>query len=603
MAYFNSFTNTTVVLGPTGSTWTLRSENDNIYAYQNQGTLWNTSGVNGLPLLNQGTGSTGPTGSPGPAGESQVLTWTLGNSQNTGEFSYNSGSNVWEFNILDNQGTNATNWATSISSLYPYTSTILNIVGNSQFENIGISTVTITPFMISIGGGVLATTGISSIGNTYYVSYLLQNSLGLKGDTGDTGPTGAQGFTGPQGVKGDTGFIGPTGPQGIQGPAGLGGSNAIWGSFWSTQTQNVDQTPNDLYPGTLNNSDPNNNGVILVGGTGSQMQVLYDGVYNIQFSAQIVDTTSGGSDNIVNIFPRINGNIVPDSNTYVSMDNQNSYVVAAWNFVLKLNANDIIELIFYSTDTGIQLQNEPAVVGPPNKPAVPSLIVTVTQVAYSGPTGAQGPTGLSGNVQGITGATGINVNSSNPTNPIVSINNTYLSSNYLPLTGGTMSGSINMGNQTINTASLVSTTALTLNSRSLVYGATGASGVVSSNLYSNGVGIAPFLYSLPTGTVATPLLPIYNGENWIFSSNFVGVAGNTSFYANTSNTANTYSLPAGYYLNLNNRKATPIGINVYSVPDPITQIGPTGPTALSLPASSQRYLYWGGTGALNWTLL
>jgi hypothetical protein len=132
MAYFNSFTNTTVILGPTGSTWTLRSENDNIYAYQNQGTLWNASGVNGYPLLNQGTGSTGPTGPTGSSGEagiSQVLTWTLGNSQNSGEFNYNSGSNVWEFNITDNQGVNATNWANSIASLYPYTSTILNIVG------------------------------------------------------------------------------------------------------------------------------------------------------------------------------------------------------------------------------------------------------------------------------------------------------------------------------------------------------------------------------------------------------------------------------------------------------------------------------------------
>jgi hypothetical protein len=87
------------------------------------------------------------------------------------------------------------------------------------------------------------------------------------------------------------------------------------------------------------------------------------------------------------------------------MDNQNSYVVAAWNFVTKLNANDIIELIFYTIDTGIQLQSIPAIVGPPAEPSVPSLIVTVTQVAYSGPTGATGAQGLTG-PQGATGSAG-----------------------------------------------------------------------------------------------------------------------------------------------------------------------------------------------------
>lgn len=229
---------------------------------------------------------------------------------------------------------------------------------------------------------------------------------GATGPTGEAGHTGATGLgeTGPTGAAGPTGQTGSPGATGPTGQAGAGGVVSYWGSFWSTQDQTIDQSPDNPYPATLNSSDPNNFGVVLVGATPTSLvSVPVTGVYNIQFSAQIQDTTSGGSANKVNIWLRINGSDVPETNTFVSMDNQNSYVVAAWNFLLKLNANDQIELVFYTTDTGIQLTSDNSL--SPGQPNVPSLIFTVQQVTFSGPTGATGETGPTG-ATGVTGATG-----------------------------------------------------------------------------------------------------------------------------------------------------------------------------------------------------
>jgi hypothetical protein len=534
MAYFNSFTNTTVVLGPTGANWTLVSENDNIYAYQNQGTLWNGGGVNGYPLLNQSGGSTGAQGSTGPQG-AQGSTGPQGA-----------------------QGQSVIFQATSSNSVNSSGSATMDVDLNSMAQYVSVGSLLYVNNSTSSLSGYVTVTSIS--GSSFGVEWYKGNSnsnVGWIGNITDIILTGPQGPTGLQGLTGPTGLQGLTGPQGVP---GLGGSNAVWGSFWSTTTQSIDQNPDDLYPGTLNNSDPNNNGVVLVGGTGSQMQVLYDGVYNIQFSAQIIDTTSGGSANRVNIFPRINGVIVPDSNTYVSMDNQNSYVVAAWNFVLKLNANDIIELIFYTTDTGIQLQSQPAIVGPPAEPSVPSLIVTITQVAYSGPTGAQGstgaqgptgiqgPTGLqgltgpqgltgsSGVVQGITGATGINVNSSDPTNPIVFIPSTAIVSMTSLQTTALALPTAGIGPAT-NYLTAIQTDMNALASNNL--NITQTSGVLS--IYKPIANPIVRFSATPATTIYTFLIPQFYGENHI-----LGGAGNTlttlNYYTNNTYTVGPNSI-------------------------------------------------------------
>ncbi len=94
---------------------------------------------------------------------------------------------------------------------------------------------------------------------------------------------------------------------------------------------------------TLNHTDPSANGVSIV--SSSQITFAYKGVYNIQFSAQIADFTPGGGTNYIYIWFRKNGTFnIPESNTKVTLDNQNSFQVASWNYMLNLNAEIVLKL-------------------------------------------------------------------------------------------------------------------------------------------------------------------------------------------------------------------------------------------------------------------
>jgi len=170
-----------------------------------------------------------------------------------------------------------------------------------------------------------------------------------------------------------------------------------WGSFWSTQTQ-TNATAMNLF--TFNNADPSNNGVDLSGN--DKIKVAQNDVYDIQFSAQM-DKTDSGSDN-VEIWLRKNGVNVPDTNTVITLDGNNSKSVPAWNFVLTLEAGDYIELAWHSPDTDVRALYQSASTSP-TRPAVPSIILTVTNVTGVGAQGVPGPQGPAG-PQGARGPKG-----------------------------------------------------------------------------------------------------------------------------------------------------------------------------------------------------
>ena len=108
--------------------------------------------------------------------------------------------------------------------------------------------------------------------------------------------------------------------------------------------------------------------------------VTNPGVYNLQFSGQLVIATAGTEDAI--IWFRKNGLDIPRTGTTITMQNRNVYVVAAWNFVDSLNANDYLEIVMWSDGVDLQLRAEPGRVGPPvTIPSIPSVIATLTQVA------------------------------------------------------------------------------------------------------------------------------------------------------------------------------------------------------------------------------
>jgi hypothetical protein len=193
-------------------------------------------------------------------------------------------------------------------------------------------------------------------------------------------------------------------------------TTGYWGAFWS----NVDQTnagATAVNFMTVNNSDPNNNDVVI-GATSSQIKVLNDGVYNIQFSAQF-DKSDGGKDNAEVWFAK-NGVNIPDSNSLFSLEGNNDKLIAALNFMLELNANDYIQIAWHSADTAMFLHHDVAGVSP-TRPATPSVIITVQQVMNTmdgpqGPQGAQGPQGPQGST-GSTGATGAQGTAGTPGGP------------------------------------------------------------------------------------------------------------------------------------------------------------------------------------------
>jgi hypothetical protein len=107
--------------------------------------------------------------------------------------------------------------------------------------------------------------------------------------------------------------------------------------------------------------------------TTSRITVTRAALYNFQFSIQL-DNTSGGN-HLAYIWCRVNGSDVPQSASQVRLKGTDGELVAAWNFVLSLKADDYFELVYSVTDTAVQLVAQAAAAP---VPAIPSVILTVT---------------------------------------------------------------------------------------------------------------------------------------------------------------------------------------------------------------------------------
>jgi hypothetical protein len=155
--------------------------------------------------------------------------------------------------------------------------------------------------------------------------------------------------------------------------ASNGVTNLGVGTFYDTSTQTVVAGASASI--TLN-TPVIQDGVIVA--SNSRVTVTRTGIYNLQFSAQVQTTVGGGPH--VFIWLRKNGINLPNSNTGISIQNQNQKYVGAWNFVESLIAGDYLELVWY-VDGGAsaQLIAEPAA-STNGGVGIPSVIVTMTQI-------------------------------------------------------------------------------------------------------------------------------------------------------------------------------------------------------------------------------
>ena len=116
--------------------------------------------------------------------------------------------------------------------------------------------------------------------------------------------------------------------------------------------------------------------------SGSHLVVPNDGIYNLQFSAQLKNLENAQHD--ATIWFRVNGVDIPNSATQITVPARKSagifgYAVASWNIFLDMNADDYAEIVWLPTIATLTVEALPESLSPAY-PAIPSVIATMNQV-------------------------------------------------------------------------------------------------------------------------------------------------------------------------------------------------------------------------------
>jgi hypothetical protein len=163
------------------------------------------------------------------------------------------------------------------------------------------------------------------------------------------------------------------------GPKGSKFLNSPHGAFQDSTNQTAASTT-VAYPVTFNTTDFSN-GVSMA--SGSRITVADSGIWNLQFSIQLKNTTSSGQD--VDIWFRKNGTDIPNSNSRFHPPARKgagdpSHIIAALNFFVEMNESDYIQIIWRTENTGVSIEAFGTSTSP-TRPAVPSVIATMTFVS------------------------------------------------------------------------------------------------------------------------------------------------------------------------------------------------------------------------------
>ena len=167
--------------------------------------------------------------------------------------------------------------------------------------------------------------------------------------------------------------------QSIASPRGGRFINNPYGAFQDGTDQTAANTTT-AYAITFDTTDFNN-GVTL--SNSSRLNVSQAGIYNIQFSVQLTNTTNAPQD--VDIWFRKNGTNIDKSNSRFGFAARKSpsdpfHIVAAMNLFVSLDTNDYVELMWRPTDVGVAIEHY-AASSTPTRPSIPSVIATVTFVS------------------------------------------------------------------------------------------------------------------------------------------------------------------------------------------------------------------------------
>jgi hypothetical protein len=167
--------------------------------------------------------------------------------------------------------------------------------------------------------------------------------------------------------------------QSIASPRGGRFINMPYGAFQDGTDQTAANTTT-AYAITFDTTDFNN-GVTL--SNSSRLNVSQAGIYNIQFSVQFKNTTNDTQD--VDVWFRKNGTNIDKSNSRFGLGPRKSsgdptHMISAMNFFVSMETNDYIEIMWRPSDVGISIEHY-ATSSTPTRPAIPSVIATVTFVS------------------------------------------------------------------------------------------------------------------------------------------------------------------------------------------------------------------------------
>ena len=214
--------------------------------------------------------------------------------------------------------------------------------------------------------------------NSYIITFNSTYSGSILTGGGVTGP---QGPLGPQGVSGPTGSMGPT---------GAGGAVGYYLSGYSINEQtNLSITQSNIARFGITTDS---SGISVNQGT---VSFGYSGTYNVNFFGQFFKVTPSTDE--VEIWIRRNGANVEYTSSKFTVQQSNISESVSCNWLLNLNANDVIEILWYSNEPQMKLVTT-GTQSNPNRPTIPSCSIKVQQIMYlqTGPTGIQGPTGPQG---------------------------------------------------------------------------------------------------------------------------------------------------------------------------------------------------------------
>lgn len=173
----------------------------------------------------------------------------------------------------------------------------------------------------------------------------------------------------------------------LLGPEGARYISAPYGSFYDTTTHTA--VANTATVLTINSQDIAQQVSVV---DGSKVTVVYPGIYNMQFSVQVENSTADeqeldiwlrqfNRDNIPYTLP--DGDL-PGSTGAISVIKKhgttNGATIAGWNYFLTMQGGDYIQLMWSITDAGVTIPYTAAKTGP-TRPGTSSVVLTMTFVS------------------------------------------------------------------------------------------------------------------------------------------------------------------------------------------------------------------------------